>query len=62
MKRTYQKPHTSVAEIAVRHIIALSGGEQTTGRVNDPTIEVDAGNALTKRNRNTLWDDWDEEW
>ncbi|MCR5433066.1 MAG: hypothetical protein K6F20_01585 [Bacteroidaceae bacterium] len=57
MKRTYQKPLTQVVQIAMHHIIALSGGEQTTAGVNNPNLEVDAGNALSRR-RNL----WDDEW
>ena len=49
MKRIYEKPQAKVIQINVCHIIALSGGEQTTSQVNDPEIEVDADQALTKK-------------
>ncbi len=46
MKEKYLNPQINSSEINLQQIIALSNGDQTDGKVNDPDEEVDAGDAL----------------
>lgn len=46
MKKKYTFPYINTNKMHLQQIIALSGGNQTEGKVNDPGEEVDAEDAL----------------
>ena len=55
MKRsTYQAPMMDITMVETENMLVLSGGEQTSAKVN-PNKEVDAGNALS--NQRSIWGD-----
>jgi hypothetical protein len=56
-KKSYMMPQTSVVEIEIQELLA---GSQYDVPVNDPSDEVDAGEALSRR-RDSMWEDCDED-
>ena len=52
-KKIYTMPQTVVVKVEVQSPIVTSQFDVT---VNDPIDEVDAGDALSRRN-NSIWDD-----
>lgn len=57
-KKSYMMPQTSVVEIEIQKLLT---GSQYDVPVNDPSDEVDAGEALSRRRRSSMWDEDDED-
>ena len=57
MKKTYLMPETSVQEIELQTVIAVSGPEQVH---SDPNDGITDENEVLSRRRRSVWGDEDE--
>ena len=59
MKKNYQKPNIDTIIISYQRVIMASGEKETLPYyLDDPQ---NPGNALSRRNKNSIWNDEDEE-